>query len=86
MTTKYKEVTINILHINLKVRSALSTINKNRNIMFMRYAHNILNRINCSQDIAYMSNANYLCFLGKEILVGFHIKNAIIGHWNNLQN
>ena len=55
MPTEYKEIAIKILHIHSKVRSTLCTINHYWNIMFMCNTNNILNRINCSKDVTYMT-------------------------------
>ena len=69
MSAEGKEVAVDVLHVNGKVRSALCTVDHDGNTVLMGYAHNLLNRIYSSEDIAYMRNADYLSALSKQLFV-----------------
>ena len=45
MSAEGKEVAVNVLHVNGKVRSALCTVDHDGNAVLVGYAHNLLNRV-----------------------------------------
>ena len=60
MSTEYKEIAIDVLHIHTEMGSALRSIHQYRHTMLMGNARYLLDRINRAKDIAYMGDAHQL--------------------------
>ena len=58
MPTESKEITVEVLHIDVEMWCTLSPIDENGNTMSVCYANDILNGIDGSKHIADMGETN----------------------------
>ena len=80
MSAEYKELTVDVLHINTEMGSALRSIHKHGDTMFMSNAGDFLHGIYRSKNIAHMGNAHQLGSLVEHSLISIHIDVTTLVH------
>ena len=68
MPTESKEITVEVLHIDVEMWCTLCSIDENGNTMSVCYANDILNGIDGSEDIANMGETNDSSLLIEKII------------------
>ena len=63
----------------------LRSVYEHRHAVLMRYAHNLLHGVHCSERIAHVSHTNNLRFLREQLLVCLHVELSAVVHRNHLQ-
>ena len=79
------KLTIQLLHIHRHVGYRLGTVHQDRHIMFVGNADDLLNRIDRTQHIGYMSHRHQTSPFGKELLVGIQLELSPLIHRNHLE-
>lgn len=60
MSAEHEEIIVEVLHVNLEVRGALSAVYHNRNVMAVGNAYYLLHRVDRAEHIADMRHADDL--------------------------
>ena len=56
MPTENKEIAVDVLYVHLEVRRTLGTVDHHGHAMFVGDAHDVLDRVDRSEDVAHMTN------------------------------
>lgn len=75
-----KEVAVESLYIDWHVGHTLSTINEDRHIVLMSYAHNLANRVDGAQHVADVSAANEFGLVREQLLIRIKVECTQICH------
>ena len=85
MAAQHKEVAVDILHVNRKMRSALCSVNHNGNAMCVGNGSHLPYGVHRSQHVAHVSHTYEARVFVEKRLESRHIEHAFVVHRDNLQ-
>ena len=85
MSAKHKEIAVQLLHVDLEMRSTLRPIYNDGNIVFVGNADNFFDRIDCTEHVANVRNADNLSLWTNHFLEGLQVHCTVIIHRNDFQ-
>ena len=85
MSVECKEITVEVFHIDMDMRSALCAIDKDRYVMLVCAADNLFDRVYSAEDIADMRHADELSALIEHGIESIEVEYAFVRHRNNAE-
>ena len=85
MPTEDKEVAVKVLHVDLEMRRALGAVDHHGNTVGMGDAHDILHRVDRTEDVAHVGNAYNLRMFVEQLLKGLQVEESVVGHRDDAQ-
>ena len=85
MTREGVEIAIQVLHVDLQMRSTLRTVHQERHAVAMGRTDHFLDGVHRAQHIAHLCATHQFCLFGKEPFIFVEFQYAVVGHGNHAQ-